>query len=179
MARVTVEDCVDKVPNRFDLVLLAAQRAREISGGAELTLDRDRDKTRSLPCVKSPSRRSGRKISKNRLLPDCRKSCPTTKTMPTKSVRSASRQKRCASPRARRPARPRSAPITTADPDRSLRGKLSRSEKGRLTGGLFRLPAPDLSEHDANLTVAACSCLDGERMHTCCVSRGGHTRETR
>jgi DNA-directed RNA polymerase subunit omega len=44
MARVTVEDCVDKVPNRFDLVLLAAQRARQISGGAELTVDRDRDK---------------------------------------------------------------------------------------------------------------------------------------
>ena len=44
MARVTVEDCVDKVPNRFDLVLLAAHRAREISGGAELTIDRDRDK---------------------------------------------------------------------------------------------------------------------------------------
>lgn len=44
MARVTVEDCVDKVPNRFDLVLLAAQRARQISGGADLTLDRDRDK---------------------------------------------------------------------------------------------------------------------------------------
>ncbi len=44
MARVTVEDCVDKVPNRFDLVLLAAQRAREISGGSEITLDRDRDK---------------------------------------------------------------------------------------------------------------------------------------
>ncbi|MGY6637168.1 MAG: DNA-directed RNA polymerase subunit omega [Erythrobacter sp. SCN 62-14] len=44
MARVTVEDCVDKVSNRFDLVLLAAQRAREISGGSELTIDRDRDK---------------------------------------------------------------------------------------------------------------------------------------
>ena len=44
MARVTVEDCVDKIPNRFDLVLLAAQRAREISGGAALTVDRDRDK---------------------------------------------------------------------------------------------------------------------------------------
>ena len=44
MARVTVEDCVDKVPNRFDLVLLAAERARSISGGAELTIDRDRDK---------------------------------------------------------------------------------------------------------------------------------------
>ncbi|MBC7987032.1 MAG: DNA-directed RNA polymerase subunit omega [Sphingomonadaceae bacterium] len=44
MARVTVEDCVDKIPNRFDLVLLASQRARQISGGGELTIDRDRDK---------------------------------------------------------------------------------------------------------------------------------------
>jgi DNA-directed RNA polymerase subunit omega len=44
MARVTVEDCIDKIPNRFDLVLVAAERAREISGGAELTIDRDRDK---------------------------------------------------------------------------------------------------------------------------------------
>ena len=44
MARVTVEDCVDKIPNRFDLVLSAAQRARQISGGADLTIDRDRDK---------------------------------------------------------------------------------------------------------------------------------------
>jgi DNA-directed RNA polymerase subunit omega len=44
MARVTVEDCVDKVSNRFDLILVAAQRARQISGGADLTIDRDRDK---------------------------------------------------------------------------------------------------------------------------------------
>jgi DNA-directed RNA polymerase subunit omega len=44
MARVTVEDCVDKVSNRFDLELFAAQRARQISGGADLTVDRDRDK---------------------------------------------------------------------------------------------------------------------------------------
>ncbi len=44
MARVTVEDCVDKIPNRFNLVLFAAQRARDISGGSELTIDRDRDK---------------------------------------------------------------------------------------------------------------------------------------
>ena len=44
MARVTVEDCVDKIPNRFDLVLMSAQRARQISGGADLTIDRDRDK---------------------------------------------------------------------------------------------------------------------------------------
>jgi len=44
MARVTVEDCVDKVPNRFDLVLLSAHRARAISSGAPLTVDRDNDK---------------------------------------------------------------------------------------------------------------------------------------
>jgi DNA-directed RNA polymerase subunit omega len=44
MARVTVEDCVDKIPNRFDLVLLAAHRARQLSGGAEPLVDRDRDK---------------------------------------------------------------------------------------------------------------------------------------
>jgi len=44
MARVTVEDCVVKVPNRFELVLLAAQRAREIASGAPLTVDRDDDK---------------------------------------------------------------------------------------------------------------------------------------
>ena len=44
MARVTVEDCVEKVPNRFELVLFAAQRARNISRGEELALDRDNDK---------------------------------------------------------------------------------------------------------------------------------------
>jgi len=44
MARVTVEDCVLKVPNRFELVLLAAQRAREVTSGAPLTVDRDDDK---------------------------------------------------------------------------------------------------------------------------------------
>jgi DNA-directed RNA polymerase subunit omega len=44
MARVTVEDCVDKVPNRFDLVLYAGYRARQLSGGADPLLDRDRDK---------------------------------------------------------------------------------------------------------------------------------------
>ncbi len=44
MARVTVEDCVDKIPNRFDLVMMASQRARNISAGAQLTLDRDNDK---------------------------------------------------------------------------------------------------------------------------------------
>lgn len=44
MARVTVEDCVDKVPNRFELVILASHRARSISQGAPLTVDRDNDK---------------------------------------------------------------------------------------------------------------------------------------
>jgi DNA-directed RNA polymerase subunit omega len=44
MARVTVEDCVEKVPNRFELVLLAAQRARKIGAGAALLVERDNDK---------------------------------------------------------------------------------------------------------------------------------------
>ena len=44
MARVTVEDCVVRIPNRFELVLMAAQRARDISAGARLSLDRDNDK---------------------------------------------------------------------------------------------------------------------------------------
>ncbi len=61
MARVTVEDCVDKIPNRFDLVLMAAQRARQISGGAELTIDRDRDKN---PVV------ALREIAEETVLPD-------------------------------------------------------------------------------------------------------------
>lgn len=44
MARVTVEDCIKKVPNRFDLVILAAQRAKNIASGVPLTLERDNDK---------------------------------------------------------------------------------------------------------------------------------------
>ncbi len=44
MARITVEDCVTQVPNRFELVMLAAQRARDVSAGAPLTVERDNDK---------------------------------------------------------------------------------------------------------------------------------------
>lgn len=44
MARLTVEDCIDRIPNRFELVLLAAQRARELGSGSALTVDRDNDK---------------------------------------------------------------------------------------------------------------------------------------
>lgn len=44
MARVTVEDCVEQIPNRFELVILAAERAKNISSGAPLTIDRDNDK---------------------------------------------------------------------------------------------------------------------------------------
>ncbi len=44
MARVTVEDCIDKIPNRYDLVLIAAQRARDISSGSPIQVDRDNDK---------------------------------------------------------------------------------------------------------------------------------------
>ena len=61
MARVTVEDCIDKVPNRFELVLLAAQRARQIYSGEELTVPRDNDKN---PVV------SLREIAEETLTPD-------------------------------------------------------------------------------------------------------------
>jgi DNA-directed RNA polymerase subunit omega len=50
MARITVEDCVDKVSNRFDLVMLAAHRAREISSGSPVTVDRDNDKNPVVSC---------------------------------------------------------------------------------------------------------------------------------
>ncbi len=53
MARVTVEDCVEKVPNRFSLVLLASHRARAISTGSALLIDRDNDKN---PVVRMPAR---------------------------------------------------------------------------------------------------------------------------
>ena len=61
MARVTVEDCVDKVPNRFDLVLMAAQRARQISSGSQILVDRDNDKN---PVV------ALREIADNHVSPD-------------------------------------------------------------------------------------------------------------
>lgn len=61
MARVTVEDCVDKIPNRFDLVLLAGFRARALSGGADTLVDRDRDKN---PVV------ALREIAAQELIPD-------------------------------------------------------------------------------------------------------------
>ena len=44
MARVTVEDCIDKIPNRYELLMVAAQRAKDISSGSPLTIDRDNDK---------------------------------------------------------------------------------------------------------------------------------------
>ena len=61
MARVTVEDCVDKVPNRFELVLLAAHRSRSITSGASLLVDRDNDKN---PVV------SLREIASTKVKPD-------------------------------------------------------------------------------------------------------------
>lgn len=61
MARVTVEDCVDKIPNRFELVLLAAHRARSITSGSALLVDRDNDKN---PVV------SLREIAASKVKPD-------------------------------------------------------------------------------------------------------------
>jgi DNA-directed RNA polymerase subunit omega len=62
MARVTVEDCVDKVPNRFELVMLAGHRAREIAKGAPLTIDRDNDKNPVVACARSPRKRKAPRI---------------------------------------------------------------------------------------------------------------------
>ena len=61
MARITVEDCVLRVPSRFELVMLAAQRARDISAGAQLSLDRDNDKN---PVV------ALREIAEKKIAPD-------------------------------------------------------------------------------------------------------------
>ncbi len=59
MARVTVEDCVQRVPNRFELVLFAAQRARNLSRGEELTVDRDNDKNPVVALREIAEERSG------------------------------------------------------------------------------------------------------------------------
>ena len=61
MARVTVEDCIDKLPNRFELVLLAAHRARSISQGSQITVERDNDKN---PVV------ALREIAEEKVLPE-------------------------------------------------------------------------------------------------------------
>ena len=67
MARVTVEDCVDKIPNRFELVLLAAHRARAITSGSGLLVDRDNDKN---PVV------ALREIASTKVKPDLLKAQP-------------------------------------------------------------------------------------------------------
>lgn len=61
MARVTVEDCIDKIPNRFELVLLAGHRARSISAGAQIAVNRDNDKN---PVV------ALREIAEKKIAPD-------------------------------------------------------------------------------------------------------------
>ena len=113
--RVTVEDRVDKVPNRFDLVLLAAQRAREISGGAELTLDRDRDKNPVVALreiaeqtIKPKELHEAAVTNLQKILPDDDDEMDEVGSLSQSAKRSGSL------PRRRR-ARPRSGPITTAD----------------------------------------------------------------
>ncbi len=62
MARVTVEDCIDKVENRFDLVLLASHRARMISSGSQITSTATTTRIRSWRCARSPKRPFRRRI---------------------------------------------------------------------------------------------------------------------
>ena len=96
MARVTVEDCVDKIPNRFDLVLMAAQRARQISGGADLTIDRDRDKNPVVALREIADETVKPKELTNRSSPTCRRFGSTKRTRPKSWRRSAKRPRRCA-----------------------------------------------------------------------------------
>ena len=93
MARVTVEDCIVQIPNRFELVLLAAQRARNIGRGEDLTLDRDNDKnpvvalreiadqTIDLPGSRpTSSSRCSARPSRSRRRRRCSTSSPPTRT---------------------------------------------------------------------------------------------------
>ena len=68
MARVTVEDCVDKIPNRFDLVLLAAIAAANFPAGAETMVDRDRDKNPVVALREIAARSSSRKSSRKNII---------------------------------------------------------------------------------------------------------------
>jgi DNA-directed RNA polymerase omega subunit len=72
MARVTVEDCIDKVTNRFELVLLAARRARPVSSGAPMSIERDNDKILSSRRAKLPSGAFPRRTSKRTSFTPCR-----------------------------------------------------------------------------------------------------------
>jgi DNA-directed RNA polymerase subunit omega len=68
MARVTVEDCVDKVPNRFELVMLAAHRAREIAAGPPPRSTATMTRTRSSPCARSPTKPNRRDVLRERMI---------------------------------------------------------------------------------------------------------------
>ena len=137
MARVTVEDCVDKIPNRFDLVLFAAQRARQISGGADLTLDRDRDKN---PVV------ALREIAEETVQPEasrggasspaCRRCRSMTRIRPMRSAASPLRPRRCASPPPRRRATRIWVAITRAE---RARPSVHQRARGAIRG-LFAFP---------------------------------------
>jgi len=128
MARVTVEDCIDKITNRFDLVLLAAQRAREISGGSELTIERDRDKNPVVALREIAEETVYPAELKEGLIVSLQKVQVDDDDMPDESVRSACRQRRCALP-----LRPRRAPATLV--------AISRADRF-LTAGIDRKKRP-------------------------------------
>ena len=83
MARVTVEDCIDKVDNRFDLVLLAAHRARMISSGSQLTVDRDNDKNPVVSLREIADSTISPEDLREELVPPCRSSSRSTSPSPT------------------------------------------------------------------------------------------------
>ena len=86
MARVTVEDCVTRVPNRFELVMLAAQRGRNIGAGAPLTLDRDNDKNAVVALREIADAKVDLKELENGLIRGCRPSSSPTSRRARRSI---------------------------------------------------------------------------------------------
>ena len=84
MARVTVEDCIDKVENRFELVLLASHRARMIAAGSPLTIERDRDKNPVVACARSPTNASLPRTSRKTSSTRCRSTSMSTSPSPSR-----------------------------------------------------------------------------------------------
>ena len=124
MARVTVEDCVDKVPNRFELVMLAAHRAREIAAGGAITIDRDNDKN---PVV------ALREIAEETVSPD---------DLNEEFIHSLQKFVEVDEPE------PEAAPLITAAADDDAEMQFDRMSEEELLRGLEGLVPPDKEEED-------------------------------
>src|SRR5258706_4403477 len=122
MARITVEDCIEKIPNRFELTLLAAHRARAISSGAPLTVERDNDKN---PVV------ALREIAEKAVTPDDLKEDLIHSLQAQVDVDEAEAEAA--------PALPNTSPVNVFAPDdQSSDAKIDRITEDELLAGLAR-----------------------------------------